>query len=96
MPADPNPVEVAEFKSTVTPMRCRRCKHGFTHIHVITIDGIDSLMISGAKVFRLELVCVQCGKVNYWNQREDEMAKQTEKFIEMLAVIHGEKVETKE
>ena len=85
MSADPHPV----FKSVVKPLRCKKCNREFVHIHVVTIEGVDSLMISGAKVFRLELVCVQCGTVNYWNQREREMAEQTEVFVEVLAILHG-------
>jgi hypothetical protein len=95
-PTSPATVPTAEFASTVTRLRCKRCKKDFNHVHVVNIGGVDNLMISGAKVFRLELVCLHCGKVNYWNQNEKDMVEQTEKYVELLALLHGQTVEVKE
>lgn len=71
------------FKPVVTPWRCKNCKDQIGHGHVITLDGVDHLMIGKAKVFRLEAVC-GCGTPNYWNQRQKDMVEETEAFLELL------------
>ena len=79
--ADPSP--------KTKPFSCRNCKHDFPHMQIVTLADIDNLVIGTAKVFRLEVVCATCGKVNYWNQRESEMTQQTEVFLQTLAVWYG-------
>ena len=75
------------------PLRCKKCKCDFSGFQVVTIGGIDNLLSGGSKIFKLELVCVHCGTVNYWNARESEMSKQTEVFINLLAELQNKKTD---
>jgi hypothetical protein len=73
------------MQAQITKFCCKKCKKEFQSFQIITVEDVDNLMIGGAKIFRLELVCANCGTVNYWNAREKEMSKQTEVLIELLA-----------
>lgn len=77
----------------ITPLRCKKSNREFAGFQVVTIGGIANLLSGGSKIFRLELVCLHCGTVNYWNARESEMSKQTEVFIELLAKLQSDKTD---
>lgn len=86
---EPNP----KLQTVIHPWRCKHCHTDFPHMHIVTVAEIDSLMIGGNRIAKMEFPCYKCGTWNYWNIREKEITEQTEIFLVLLAELHGSPIE---
>lgn len=90
---DANP---GEFPATITPWVCqnkKHCRHTFPHVHVVQIKDLRKVMIDGAFIDHIKFQCPHCGGWNYHNQNEARIEEQNQMVFELLAVLHGQKVE---
>ena len=91
----PDP-KTSEFPTTIMPWVCqnkKHCRHAFPHIHIVQIKDLRKVMIDGCFVEHIKFQCTECGAWNYHNQNEARIEEQNQMVFELLAVLHGQKVE---
>lgn len=65
-----------------SPVKCQRCRRTFEHFVIEVIDNLVQLRCADVLIPKIEMVCLHCGWVFYWNLRE--------KDLEKMAIAYGE------
>lgn len=54
---------------------CQRCRREFDNFMIEIIENITQLRCGSGLITKIEMVCMHCGAVFYWNIREKDVSK---------------------
>ena len=68
---------------------CKGCHAVFEHFTIEEIDGLVQLRCGEVLITRLEMACLRCGRLFYWNIKEKDVENMALKYGELMVVIKG-------
>lgn len=65
-------------------MACRGCGHPFEHFYLEQIGDLSQLRCGDVIMDRAEMICLNCGRISYWNMKEKDIEKMILTYSQML------------
>ena len=83
----PPPPESLHFERN--QVQCQRCKRTFEHFMIEEIDDLVQLRCGDVLLSRVEMACLHCGWVFYWNIKEKDLEKMAVKYGKLAVALQG-------
>jgi uncharacterized protein with PIN domain len=68
------------------PVTCQACKQPFENLVYEVVDNLVQLRCGNVLFSRAEIMCMNCGRVYYWNLRERDLEKLAKSHNKLLGL----------